>query len=115
MVGAIAIDLTHQVMGVFAEADTVQVSALLDESIAQGIATFRFPLRPFAEWGMVSPEEVVAVREQMQKGIGFLDGAEGWGGGGGHQHRLRRMKMSGGERQTPPGLMMRCKTLILDV
>jgi hypothetical protein len=80
MVKTTGINVEHEVVGLFAKPDTIQVSAFLEQSIAQGVPVFGFPVGALAGVWMLGIDEIKPMWKEMQKRVWFLDCLELRGG-----------------------------------
>jgi hypothetical protein len=62
----------------WAEANTIQVSALLKLAIAQWVFAFGLPVRAIAWMGVLCPQKVIAVGEEREEGVRFRYGLKPW-------------------------------------
>jgi hypothetical protein len=64
-----AVNVEHQVVGLFAKAHTIQVSACLEQAIAQGMSIFGFPVRALARVWMLGVDEIKPLWKEIQKRV----------------------------------------------
>jgi sorbitol-specific phosphotransferase system component IIC len=73
MVETTSVNVEHQVVGLFTKAHAIQVSAFLEQAIAQGVSVFGLPVGALPRVWMLGVNEVKPLRKEMQKCIWFLD------------------------------------------
>jgi hypothetical protein len=64
VVATVEVEVKESVLGLSAEANAVEVAALLDEAIGEGVTGFGEPVGGVAGVGVVSVDVVEAMREE---------------------------------------------------